>query len=56
MVLYLLFRGLASAFAETIASLVFPLLFACGSYGPRRSFSTSVRIAIRRRMVCSSGW
>jgi len=37
-VLYLLFRGWADAFAETIASLVFPLLFACGSYGPPKIF------------------
>ena len=37
-VLYLLFRGWADAFAETIASLVFPLLFACGTYGPPKIF------------------
>ena len=55
-VLYLLFRGWADAFAETIASLVFPLLFACGSYALRKSFITSVPIVTRLPMAFSSGW
>jgi hypothetical protein len=38
-VLYVLFRGVASALAATIACLAFVLVFACASYAPPNSFN-----------------
>jgi len=38
-VFYLLFRGIAGAFAATVACLVFVLVFACASYAPPNSFN-----------------
>jgi hypothetical protein len=38
-VLYVLLRGLAGAFAATIACLAFVLVFACASYAPPNSFN-----------------
>jgi hypothetical protein len=38
-VLYMLLRGLASAFAATVASLAFVIVFTCASYAPPNSFN-----------------
>jgi hypothetical protein len=38
-VLYMLLRGLASAFAATVACLAFVIVFTCASYAPPNSFN-----------------